>query len=531
MKKKRWLFLIASTFLLAACEGTPLPSSLPTEPVAEPVELAWSEISFDNLVPPDVDVELYQCWNAMGRDDQGRIYIGFTSFRDGRAREDFVVFRHNPTTGERVFLGTFLDVAMAEGNLLEGNKINIHFVQGKYNMGGSGAIVFCGRKHYQLLGSRRYDGTGPFGFTLIREHPFTSEERRTLKSTWYEYLTIDGEIPSFLCDSLELGLHSHVFTVGTVIKLYSYDLPSGISDIARDLNQSINEYLFEPALPIYTIEAEKRYPHAVRERHLYGLKRRLEQEEGQKYVEDYFSEEGEIESIGKLKVTCYVFRARGDGKTAKETRETVRREFFKNNMSVLFSVNGQVHGHFTSEFITRTLKMNLLKHYVLIHIDCTDLVYEFRKELFMASRDRLKEGAETRRLRQEIGSILRDGKLSEINKRRKEALNLEGGQTDDLVRSFAENLPFDSEMAHLLHQVFKLKKPDPAHKGAVPRKRHREHHEPEPFNPKRFPSFFKIQVKTDGEVPAIKIPLGDERTIKFDTDVENMYFDRVEEPG
>ncbi len=143
MKKKRWLFLIASTFLLAACEGTPLPSSLPTEPVAEPVELAWSEISFDDLVPPDVDVELYQCWNAMGRDDQGRIYIGFTSFRDGRAREDFVVFRHNPTTGERVFLGTFLDVATTEGNLLEGESMpkghtRMIFADGKLYMGSQG---------------------------------------------------------------------------------------------------------------------------------------------------------------------------------------------------------------------------------------------------------------------------------------------------------------------------------------------------------------------------------------------------------
>ena len=31
-------------------------------------------------------------------------------------------------------------------SLLRGNKINIHFVQGKYNMGGSGALVFCGKK-------------------------------------------------------------------------------------------------------------------------------------------------------------------------------------------------------------------------------------------------------------------------------------------------------------------------------------------------------------------------------------------------
>jgi hypothetical protein len=37
-------------------------------------------------------------------------------------------------------------------------------------------------------------------------------------------------------------------------------------------------------------------------------------------------------------------RNKVEGKSVKESRETIEREFFKNNMSVLFSVNGQVHG-------------------------------------------------------------------------------------------------------------------------------------------------------------------------------------------
>jgi hypothetical protein len=35
------------------------------------------------------------------------------------------------------------------------NKNEIHFVQGKYNMGGRGAIVFCGKKGYQLIGWKK----------------------------------------------------------------------------------------------------------------------------------------------------------------------------------------------------------------------------------------------------------------------------------------------------------------------------------------------------------------------------------------
>ena len=120
------------------------------------------------------------------------------------------------------------------------------------------------------------------------------------------------------------------------------------------------------------------------------LKRRLEQENN-RYVQEYFSENFKDSLFGKMKVTCYVFKAKLDDRSAAESRESIQREFFKNNMSVLFSINGQVHGHYTSEFITRSLKMGLLKNYLLIHVDCTDMDLSFRKELFMASRDRLKK--------------------------------------------------------------------------------------------------------------------------------------------
>ena len=125
---------------------------------------------------------------------------------------------------------------------------------------------------------------------------------------------------------------------------------------------------------------KKRYPDdRSLERPLYGL-RRLEQDDS-KYIEEFFSETYVDELFGDkgvAKVTCYVFKNKIDDKTAEETSDTIRSEFFKNNMSVLFSVNGQVHGHYTSEFIVRSLQMNLLKKHLLIHVDCTHMDIEFR---------------------------------------------------------------------------------------------------------------------------------------------------------
>lgn len=60
--------------------------------------------------------------------------------------------------------------------------------------------------------------------------------------------------------------------------------------------------------------------------------------------------------------------------------------------------------------------------------------------------------------------------------------------------------------------------------------RPKKHKEEKPFQPKRFPSTFRFQKNRDG-VNAVSVPLNGEKALLFDTDVENDYFDRTEEPG
>lgn len=444
---------------------------------------------------------------------------------DGPPRNTSVIIYDN---GEgqhpKDFDNTFL-------SLVRGNKNKIMFVQGKYNMGGSGAIVFCGKKGYQLIASRKYDETGEFGFTLTREHPFAKGEAESNKNTWYEYLKIDGKIPSFeLKDSLDLKLLNRKFKTGSIIKLYSYQFPSGYSGFAQDLNQSLNEFLFEPVLPVYTVDNKERYPNnKILELDLFGLKRRLENENN--YIDDHFSETYTDELFGEMKVTCYVFKAKAGNNDVKQTKENIRRQFFKNNMSVMFSINGQAHGHYTSEFITRTLKFNLLKDYLLIHVDCTKMKYEFRKELFMASRDRLKEGDESRELREYIGRKLRKSKLDDINRHRKESIGLDSEDTNELLKSFAKNLPKDSDLFKLLQNTLKLEEKRDKEAKKPEHKKDKPKEEIKPFDPKRFPTFFKLHNSKEGERQVISIPKDGEKIIKFDTDVENDYFDRTDEPG
>ncbi|MFC2138278.1 ATP-binding protein [Bacteroidota bacterium] len=63
------------------------------------------------------------------------------------------------------------------------NKSDIKFAQGKYNMGSTGAVTFCGENKYQLIASKRTNSDkcfknnhNPFGFTLVRRHPMSKVE-------------------------------------------------------------------------------------------------------------------------------------------------------------------------------------------------------------------------------------------------------------------------------------------------------------------------------------------------------------------
>jgi len=465
------------------------------------------------------------------------------SFRKKQSEEiQIIADGHGPRNQKRAFPTSVVIYDNGEGqhpekfedsflSLLKGNKNDIHFVQGKYNMGGSGAIVFCGKKRYQLIASKRFDKKGDFGFTIIREHPKRATDNA--KETWYEYLLVEGNIPSFPIDKIDLGLENRKFETGTIIKMYSYQFPKGYSGFAQDLNQSINEFLFSPALPILTKDTALRYPNnKVLSNDLFGLKRRLDKEKDN-YISDSFTETYNDDIFGKMKVSCSVFKVKVKDFDLKKSKEEIQRRYFKNGMNVMFSMNGQVHGYYTSEFITRSLKLNLLKNHLLIHVDCTEMKYEFRKELFMASRDRLKEGEETQQLRHYLASKLsaKDGRLQDIQKQRKQAVNIDSSSnTDQLIRSFTKNLPLNSDLLKLLGDTFKLdlKKEK---KDKKKEKQSNHHREELPFEPQRFPSQFKINSKVKGDTEVAKIPLNGEKTIRFSTDCENEYFDRTDEPG
>lgn len=116
-----------------------------------------------------------------------------------RSRPTLAMIDRGEGQHPRDFESTFL-------SLQASNKLRIPFVQGRFNMGGTGALPFCGREGFQLILSRRHPNTvlegetNLWGWTLVKRRPPASDER----SPSYVYFRLDGKIPSFEADALPL---------------------------------------------------------------------------------------------------------------------------------------------------------------------------------------------------------------------------------------------------------------------------------------------------------------------------------------
>lgn len=185
---------------------------------------------------------------------------------------------------------------------------------------------------------------------------------------------------------------------------------------------------------------------------------------------------------------------------------------------------------------SRALKLPLLKDYILVHVDCSNLHLGVRNELFMASRDRLKSGDQADAIRKHLRDVLLDSELKEVAKRRKSSLNMDDADAGRMLRELTRNMPMNEALTKILRQTFDLPGPQAGKADKERPERERPRREPRdapPFDPKRYPSAFRATGGDgrDGQTRLYSLPAGSSRTIAFATDVENEYFDRSDDPG
>ena len=413
------------------------------------------------------------------------------------------------------------------------NKLRIPFVQGKFNMGGTGALKFCGRHNLQLILSRRnpviikgnllHPSDSQWGFTIVRrEDP--SEGRRSSTYTYLAPVGVEdhpekGGVLRFSADSMPIfadGRNAYVRGAesGTLIKLYEYSVEGFRAHILRrkGLLSRIDLLMPDVALPIRLHECRPDYRghEGSFDTTLTGVGVRLEDDKARNLE---FSSSCPMSISGEqVTATIYAFK--------KGRAETYRR-----NEGIIFTVNGQTHARLTTDFFRRRkLGLSYLHDSIMVVVDCSKLSGRAREDLFMNSRDRLSGGQLRTEIERSLEDVLRHHSgLRELKERRRR-------------EEIADKLEDSKPLEEVLESLFKQSPTLSAlflRGGRVsnPFKTREVQTREEPFEGKRHPTYFKFKGKEYGTLLRRECHINMRCRILFETDVVNDYFSRDIDQG
>lgn len=405
-------------------------------------------------------------------------------------------------------------------SLLKRNKIKIKFVQGKYNMGGTGAVVFCGEKKYQLIASKRAKNLNKlhenkFGFTLVRQRPYDSYDE-DVRATYYETFQPNGEIPSFSIDELDLGLYNRNFKTGSIVKLYSYQLPRGSrSDATLDLWRELNSIMYH--LPIPVLIYEKRpYGGKSDSKPVLGNRSRISID-SRDMVEKSLNLSLKIdEKIPPVDIIITIFKEKESAKG------------FVRKKPVIFTVNGQVHAYEGIPFISSKLNLQLFKEKILIQINCSDFGVNLNK-LFMSNRTHLKEGEFTNQFTDKIiKSISLNKELRKLhNEEKGKIIKSSNNNSKDFIKDLISKMPADKDLIRLLRKDGTLnftKQKGNSFQNKFNKKKNKRKLE-------RFPSIFNLKLNPKDGKMYKAIPLNSKGSVEIETNVDDDYLFRPVEKG
>lgn len=410
-------------------------------------------------------------------------------------------------------------------SLTASNKVRIPFVQGKFNMGGTGSLLFCGDQHLQLIISKRSpkivqnegdDGSSNlWGFTIVRR----KEPIENMKSSTYKYLAPNNEILTINSKTLPLltgdfpNAYETPLEWGTFIKLYEYQLqPSGLRSLINfDLLYRLSLLLPNIALPVRLEESRSIYSGKNMHTTLSGLTVRLDDSRSNNIEVGFPS--SEILNINgqEMKAHIYVFKRKA------------KVENYKKKEGIIFTINGQSHGYISKQFFNRkSVGMSYLSNSIFMIIDCTNLSGGAREKLFMNSRDRLRDGALKKEIEKELEKIIKNHPgLRELKDRRRQ-------------EEIGEKIKDSKPLADILENV--IKKSVTLSQLLVKGERITDPHNyskvgtQETFEGNAYPTFFKLKKKNTLKRPK-HCPQNQRFRIQFETDANNDYFTRDSYPG
>lgn len=440
-------------------------------------------------------------------------------------------------------------------SLNKSNKLRIPFVQGKFNMGGTGVLKFCGDHRFQLLITKRNpailtteDKRDPnasaWSITITRRQRPTQGAGQVRNSVFTYLAPVGadanpehGDVLTFCADTLPLmPQHNQPYVrevpFGSAIKLYDYDMKGFASHILMKdgLLYRLEALLPEIALPLNLHECRDYggKTEASFVTPLAGLITRLEDGKGGN-VEDGFPDSVPFHIRGERMVAkIYAFK---EGRAATYTT----------NEGVIFSINGQTHGTLPkSLFGRKKVKLNRLTDSLLVSVDCTCLSTDAREDLFMNSRDRLSQHELRKDIESEIEDILaRHEGLKELaNQRRRNEIGERLAHSKPLEDVLGSLLKSSPTLAKLFRMGERLGNPFKRGSGGNELGKDGKGRggqggdgsDGEEFVGKPHPTYFRFR-KTHSDRLERECEYGRRCRIELETDVENEYFKRTDNPG
>ena len=442
--------------------------------------------------------------------------ITFVDNGEGQQPEDFEV--------------TFL-------SLSSGRKSAIPFVQGKYNMGSSGVLGYCGRRWYKLILSRRFDSSGKWGWTLVRRKPGGG-----MPVAQY-YRPQRGAIPSFSASVIhplcradgQLDQKVHIST-GTIVKLYDYTMESGVS--FRHIREALNENLVSTVLPFRLMDYRQtpdprrkgRRALGIDERPVNGMEFLLlrsvrstratdtsDEEESYKPGTERHIGDDRHPLLGSVSVRAIVPVKQAEGRPHLPGWLAPTR----NPNRIFHAVNGQVQFKQTRGFLSTKCKLPGLKDRVVIVVDASELSESAHNDVWKGDRETIRATPIGQLYQERVAELIKGSDyLKELQKRvaREETKDL----ADESQRELFQNLVKDDpSIAQLLPggQIVRLR-------GDIGRGTKKT----EPWQGRYSPTFLDVTGK-EAKREGARVPLRGERSVTFETDAENEYLKRPANKG
>ena len=434
---------------------------------------------------------------GIDRTDEARKFPSYTivDFGEGQNYDDF----------PRTFL-----------SLGEKNKETIPFVQGRFNMGSTGSIIFCTRgdifkKHYKLIISRRsWKGSdGNWGWTLIR----VREGVRGEEFPVVEYFALDNNVPKFSGGDIQSFGRDDIGIVGagTIVKLYEYAIGPGAYAVDLGLDNALNTNLLECALPvrIYDFGATPTGKSRLRKEGITGRTFSGMSEINNSDIKNIDKPTFQIFQTDEHALGTIRIYATG----VKELPAHMKRYPYR----CFYTVNGQAQTKEYASFFKRA-KLEDLRDNLIVRIDCNGMSSTAKAAIFKPNKEQMNQVPLTHEMRKLLEGALQHGELKEY------AREIRSRRTAEVIKDTEKGIELWRRIVRNYPEIGELFRPDsntderPIDEGGEGNK---------VYNGKKFPTFLKI-IRPDG---VLNLPINTYRYIECRTDVENEYLGRPIDPG